>query len=58
MKKRVFAHWPKKLNLIYYINLAEIVKNFTNFTCGIAEGAIKFRRSSNRVCFCNSRAGV
>ena len=39
------THWLKTLNLIYFINLAEIVKNFTNFACGIGEGAIRFRRS-------------
>jgi len=38
----------KTLKLINYINLAEIVKNFTNFACGIGEGPIKFPRSSNR----------
>jgi hypothetical protein len=38
----------KTLKLINYINLSEIVKNFTNFACGIGEGPIKFRRSSNR----------
>jgi hypothetical protein len=39
--------YPKARKLIYYINRAEIVKNFTNFTCGCGEGPIRFRRSSN-----------
>jgi len=28
--------------LINYINRAEIVKNFTNFACGVCERAIKY----------------
>jgi hypothetical protein len=38
----VYAHYSKELNLINYINRAEIVKNFTNFTCGFGGGTIKF----------------
>jgi hypothetical protein len=41
-------HYAKELNLINYINLAEIVKYFTNFACGVGAMAIKFPRSSNR----------
>lgn len=33
----------KAINLINYINRAEIVKNFTNFACDFCERAIKFR---------------
>src|SRR6476646_10856805 len=41
-----FPQYSKTLNLINYITRAEIVKNFTNFACGIGEGPIRFRRSS------------
>lgn len=32
--------YSKAINLINYINRAEIVKNFTNFTCGVCKRAI------------------
>jgi hypothetical protein len=57
-KTGCFPHYLKTLKLINYINLAEIVKNFTNFTCGIGEGAIKFRRSTNRPASAFGRAGI
>jgi hypothetical protein len=47
-KSGCLPHYLKTLNLINYINLFEIVKNFTNFACGIGGKAIRFRRSSNR----------
>jgi hypothetical protein len=40
--------YGKTLKLINNINRGEIVKNFTNFACGVAAGPIKFWRSSNR----------
>jgi hypothetical protein len=46
-KTGCFPHYPKKLNLIYYINHAEIVKNFTNFACGVGGEKIRFRRHQN-----------
>src|SRR6201986_1199413 len=48
LKTGCFPHYLKKLNLIIYINRTEIVKNFTNFACGLSGGAIRFWRSSNR----------
>jgi len=51
-------HYLKELNLINYINRAEIVKNFTNFACGFGGGAIKFWRSSNRAFLLHVRASV
>ncbi len=50
-KSRCLPHFLKTLKLINYINLVEIVKYFTNFTCGIGGGPIKFRRSFKRVSF-------
>ena len=44
-----FTGFLKATNLIYYINRAEIVKNFTNFACDVYKRTIKFRRSSNRL---------
>jgi len=54
-KRDGYPHSLKTLKLIYYINLAEIVKNFTNFACGIGDGAIKFRRFIKPVRFCFAR---
>jgi hypothetical protein len=35
-----FPDFLKAMNLINYINRTEIVKNFTNFTCGVCERAL------------------
>jgi hypothetical protein len=40
--------YPEALKLINNINRGEIVKNFTNFACGVGGGPIKFPPSSNR----------
>ena len=52
-----FPRYLKATNLINYINRAEIVKNFTNFACGVCERAIKYSRSSNRLGFLNFARG-
>jgi hypothetical protein len=43
-KMGYFPSFPKTTKLIYYINRGEIVKNFTNFACGVAARALKFLR--------------
>jgi hypothetical protein len=55
-KMGCIPRYPKITKLIYYINRDEIVKNFTNFACGVAARALKFLRSSNRRVFASGFA--
>jgi hypothetical protein len=34
--------YPKAIKLINYINRSKIVKNFTNFACGVGAAPIRF----------------